>query len=47
MPRSTKTITFSLAPEMAEWEDEFTRRRGRSRSGFLWEGVLRYIEECE
>ena len=47
MPRSTKTITFSLAPEMVEWVDQVTRRQGRSRSEFLREGVLRYIEECE
>ena len=47
MPRTTKTITFSLSPEMAERVDQVTRWRGRSRSEFLREAVLRYIEECE
>ena len=47
MARSTKTITFSLAPEMADRVDEVTRRQGRSRSEFLREAVLRYMEECE
>ena len=47
MPRSTSTITFSLPPEMAERVDQVTRQQGRSRSEFLREAVLRYIEECE
>ncbi len=47
MPRTTKTITFSLPPEMAERLDEAMQRQGRSRSEFLREAVLRYIEECE
>ena len=47
MPRATKTITFSLPPEMAERVDEVVRHQGRSRSEFLREAVLRYIEECE
>ena len=47
MPRTTKTITFSLPPEMAERLDEVMQRQGRSRSEFLREAVLRYIEECE
>ena len=47
MPRTTKTMTFSLAPEMAERVDRVTRRQGRSRSEFLREAVLRYMEECE
>ncbi|MDE2778830.1 MAG: ribbon-helix-helix domain-containing protein [Chloroflexota bacterium] len=47
MPRTTKTITFSLPPEMAERLDEAMQQRGRSRSEFLREAVLRYIEECE
>ena len=47
MPRIIKKITFSLSPEMAEWVDEVTRRWGWGRSEFLWEAVLRYIEECE
>ena len=47
MPRTTKTITFSLAPEMADRLDEVMQQQGRSRSEFLREAVLRYIEECE
>ena len=47
MPRTTKTITFSLQPEMADRVDEVMKQQGRSRSEFLREAVLRYIEECE
>ena len=47
MPRTTKTITFSLPPEMADRVDEVMKQQGRSRSEFLREAVLRYIEECE
>ena len=47
MPRTTKTITFSLPPEMAERLDEVMQQLGRSRSEFLRDAVLRYIEECE
>ena len=47
MPRTTKTITFSLPPEMAERLDEAMQQQGRSRSEFLRDAVIRYIEECE
>ena len=47
MPRTTRTITFSLSPAMAERVDDATREQGRSRSEFLREAVRRYIEECE
>lgn len=47
MPRTTRTITFSLPPEMADRLDEAMQQQGRSRSEFLREAVLRYIEECE
>ena len=47
MPRTTKTITFSLPPDMAERVDQAMKQQGRSRSEFLREAVLRYIEECE
>ena len=47
MPRTTRTITFSLPPEMAERLDEAMQSQGRSRSEFLRDAVLRYIEECE
>ena len=47
MPRTTKTITFSLPPEMADRVDEVIEQQGRSRSEFLREAVFRYVEECE
>ena len=43
MPRTTKTITFSLPLEMAERLDEVMQQQDRSRSEFLREAVLRYI----
>lgn len=47
MPRTTRTVTFSLPPDMADRVDEMITQQGRSRSEFLREAVLRYIEECE
>ena len=47
MPRTTKTITFSLPPELADRVDVVMKQLGRSRSEFLREALLRYIEECE
>ena len=47
MPRITKTITFSLPPDMADRVNEVMKQQGRSRSEFLREALLRYIEECE
>ena len=47
MPRTTKTITFRLPSEMAERMDEAVRRQGTSRSEFLRDAALRYVEECE
>ena len=47
MPRTTRTITFSLPLDMADPVDEAMKHRGRPGSEFLREAVLRYIEECE
>ena len=47
MPRTTKTITFSLPPEMADRIEVVTKQQGRSRSEFLREALLRYLEEWE
>ena len=47
MPRKTKTVTFSLPPEMADRVDEAIKQLGGSRSEFLRDAALRYIEECE
>ena len=47
MSRTTRTITFSLPIEMADRVNEVTKQEGRSRSEFLREAVLRYLDECE
>ena len=47
MPRTTKTITFSLPPEMADRIDVVMKQQGRSRSEFLREALLRYLEVWE
>ena len=47
MPRTTRTITFSLSPEMANRVDEVMKQQGRTRSEFLPEALLRYLQECE
>ena len=47
MPRTTKTITFSLPPEMADRVDEVMKQQRRSRSEFLRDAVLRYIRILE
>ena len=47
MPRNTRTITFSLPPDMADRVDKAIQQQGRSRSEFLREAVPRYMEECE
>lgn len=47
MPRTTKTITFSLPPDLANRVNEAIKYQGRSKSEFLREAVLHYIEECE
>ena len=47
MSRTTKTITFSLPPQMADRVDEVMKQQGRSRSEFLREALLRYLEEWE
>ena len=41
MPRTTRTITFSLSPEMAHRVDEVIKQLGRSRSEFLREARVR------
>ena len=47
MPRTTRTITFSLPLEMAERVDEVMKQQGRTRSEILREALDRYIQECE
>lgn len=47
MPRTTKTITVSLQPEMSDRVDDARRQQGRSRSEFVREALDRYLVECE
>ena len=47
MPRNTKTITFSLPPDLALQVDRMMRQQSRTRSELLREALLRYLEECE
>ena len=47
MARTTKTITFSLPPEIAEKVNEVVAQQGRSKSEFVRTAVVRYIEEQE
>lgn len=47
MPRTTKTITVSLPPDMSDRVDNARRRQGRSRSEFVREALDRYLTECE
>lgn len=47
MGRTTKTITFSLPPDMADRVEEIMRQEGRTKSELLREALRRYIEERE
>jgi len=47
MARTTKTITLSLPPEMADKIEELMREEGRTRSELLREALRRYAEEQE
>jgi CopG family transcriptional regulator/antitoxin EndoAI len=47
MGRTSRTITFSLPPEMADRVEEVTREEGRTRSELLREALRRYIEDRE
>ena len=47
MPRTTRTITFSLPIETADWVEEVAKQEGRSRSALLREALSRYLEENE
>ena len=45
--RSTKTITFSLPPEMAERVQQVMREEGRAMSELIREALRNYMEERE
>ncbi len=47
MPRKTKTITFSLPPEMAEQVRDVMRNEGRTMSELIRETLRNYMEERE
>ena len=47
MARTTKTLTFSLSPALAERVDQLMNQQGCTRSELLRRAVRRYIEECE
>ena len=47
MTRKTKTITFSLLPEMAEQVHEVMRQEGRTMSELIREALRNYMEERE
>ena len=47
MPRKTKTITFSLPPDMAEQVRDVMRNEGRTMSELIREALRNYMEERE
>ena len=47
MARTTKTITFSLPPDLSDRVDEAATLHERSRSEFVRAALLRYLKECE
>ena len=47
MPRTTKTITFSLPPEMAEQVQRMVKKEDRTVSELLREAIRLYMEERE
>ena len=47
MPRTTKTITFSLPPEMVEQVQRAVKEEDRAMSELLQEAIGMYMEERE
>ena len=47
MPRTSRTITFSLPPEMAAKVEDVMREERRTKSELLREALRRYIEDRE
>jgi CopG family transcriptional regulator/antitoxin EndoAI len=45
MPRETRTITFSLPPEMAAVVEAVRKEEGRTTSELIREALRRYVEE--
>ena len=46
-PRNTKTITFSLPPEMAERVQDVMKEEDRTMSELIREALRNYMEERE
>ncbi len=46
-PRNTRTITFSLSPEMKEEVQRVMREEGRTMSELIRQALRNYIEERE
>ncbi|MFQ6067502.1 MAG: CopG family ribbon-helix-helix protein [bacterium] len=47
MRRTTKTISLSVPPEMAEKIKELMKKEGSTRSELIREALRRYVEEQE
>lgn len=47
MARTTKTITFSLPPELAEQVETAKREEGRTMSELVREALRRYLDDRE
>ena len=47
MTRTTKTITFSLPPDMAEQVRQVMKEEGRTMSELVREALRQYMEERE
>ena len=45
MPRTTKTITISLPPQMADQVEQVMQEEGRTKSELLREALRRYMQE--
>lgn len=47
MARTTRTVTLSLPPEMADKIEELMKKEGRTRSELLREALRQYVEDRE
>ena len=47
MTNSAETVTLSLSDEIAERMEGVMKQEGCTRSEFLQDALLHYIEECE
>ncbi|MEM1874989.1 ribbon-helix-helix domain-containing protein [Thermofilum sp.] len=47
MPRTTKTITISLPPDMMGLVDYLARKEGRTKSELMREALRRYVDDRE